>query len=152
MAFKISMPHSQARVPSFLEGKDVVKKPMQVLRKDVHSYFNPNLSEMVRENLKHQMADKLQYQAAFKPMHSRNAQTADSQYGGGGDYGSQTGRRARLSTSNFNKSSNNSPINRVKHFGHKAGEQLKDEETIPFKDLRQALDNTHEIFSQWKKD
>ena len=61
MAFKISMPHSQAQVPQFLIGKDVKKKPVQMLRKNVHSYFNPNLFEIVRENLKHQIADKLAY-------------------------------------------------------------------------------------------
>ena len=76
--------------------------------------------------------------------------TADSAYGG--DF-SHMGRRgaAKSTKPNFNRTEENSPV-RVKNFGHKAGEVLKDEETIPFKDLKQALDNTHIIFKQWKQD
>ena len=36
--------------------------------------------------------------------------------------------------------------------GIRAGEPLRDDETIPFKDLKQSLDNTHLIFAQWKQD
>ena len=81
MAFKITMPHSQARVPTFLENKDVQKKPTQVLRKNVHSYFNPNLFEIVRENFKQSMSESLQYQPLFANP-QRNSIATESAYGG----------------------------------------------------------------------
>ena len=134
MAFKISMPHSQAMVPQFLQGQDVVKKPTQVLRKNVHSYFNPNMYEIIRENLKHQISDKLQYRV--KEDAQQPPGTTESAYGDLNQ--SLQSRRGR--NQNFNRTAESSPASKpIRHFGHKAGTQLKEEDTIPLNLLKDQL-------------
>lgn len=46
------MPHSQARMPSYLPRRQIKDKPMPLQRRHVNSYFRPTVHEIVREHIK----------------------------------------------------------------------------------------------------
>ena len=60
-AFKINMPHSQARMPDYLPHEQIGPKPLVAQRKNVHSFIYPSLVDMQRYKMKMEMADKLSY-------------------------------------------------------------------------------------------
>lgn len=60
-AFKINMPHSQARMPDYLPREQIQAKPIVPYRKNVHSYIYPSKFDLLRHDMKQKLKDKLNY-------------------------------------------------------------------------------------------
>jgi len=73
------MPHSQARMPPNLVPQEIKAKPMAAQRKNVNSYFRPTIYEVVREQMKRQVRDRLQYTGLIKADQDMLPQINDSQ-------------------------------------------------------------------------
>ena len=61
-AFRINMPHSQARMPDYLPQEQILPKPIVPYRRNVHSYIYPSKFDLLRHEMKQKLRDKLNYQ------------------------------------------------------------------------------------------
>ena len=60
-AFKINMPHSQARMPEDLPQEQIKSKPIIAQRKNVHSYIYPTKVDLMRHEMKMKLKGCLSY-------------------------------------------------------------------------------------------
>lgn len=61
-AFKINMPHSQARMPEYLPREQIKPKLYAEQRKNVHSYIYPSKIDLMRHETKLKLKGCLNYE------------------------------------------------------------------------------------------